>query len=104
MPSSDGRGTRQGPLVRLQTQASPYHIKTCFKGNSWYEITDKEGNEILPSHLQGGPWFQAYQEVKAADNSPLFARLMRVMLSMRSQVTGDTATHINGLPLVREAD
>ncbi|EKM73547.1 hypothetical protein AGABI1DRAFT_96229 [Agaricus bisporus var. burnettii JB137-S8] len=79
MPSSDGIGTRQGPLVRSQMQDSPYHIKTCFKGNSWYDITDKEGNEVLPSHLQGGPWFQTYQGVKAADNSPLFARLMRVM-------------------------
>ncbi|KAF7785141.1 hypothetical protein Agabi119p4_1306 [Agaricus bisporus var. burnettii] len=79
MPSSDGRGTRQGPLVRSQIQGSPYHTQTCFKGNSWYEITDKEGNEVLPSHLQGGPWFQTYQGVKAADNSPLFARLMRVM-------------------------
>ncbi|EKM73852.1 hypothetical protein AGABI1DRAFT_133977 [Agaricus bisporus var. burnettii JB137-S8] len=79
MPSSDGRGTRQGLSVRSQIQGSPYHIQTCFKGNSWYEITDKEGNEVLPSHLQGGPWFQTYQGVKAADNSPLFARLMRVM-------------------------
>ncbi|EKM74081.1 hypothetical protein AGABI1DRAFT_95884 [Agaricus bisporus var. burnettii JB137-S8] len=79
MPSSDGIGTRQGPSVRSQTQSSSHHIKTCFKGNSWYDITDKEGNEILPSHLQGGPWFQTYQGVKAADNSPLFARLMRVM-------------------------
>ncbi|KAF7761148.1 hypothetical protein Agabi119p4_10557 [Agaricus bisporus var. burnettii] len=79
MPSSDGRGTRQGLSVRSQMQDSPYHIKTCFKGNSWYDITDKGGNEILPSHLQGGPWFQTYQGVKAADNSPLFARLMRVM-------------------------
>ncbi|EKM73796.1 hypothetical protein AGABI1DRAFT_134073 [Agaricus bisporus var. burnettii JB137-S8] len=79
MPSSDGIGTRQGPSVRSQTQSSPHHIKTCFKGNSWYDITDKEGNEVLPSHLQGGPWFQTYQGVKAADNSPLFARLMRVM-------------------------
>ncbi|KAF7760000.1 hypothetical protein Agabi119p4_11695 [Agaricus bisporus var. burnettii] len=79
MPSSDGIGTRQGPLVRSQMQSSPYHIKTCFKGNSWYDITDKEGNEVLLSHLQGGPWFQKYQGVKAADNSPLFARLMRVM-------------------------
>ncbi|XP_006463073.1 hypothetical protein AGABI2DRAFT_144475 [Agaricus bisporus var. bisporus H97] len=60
--SSDGIGTRSGP-----------------SGNSWYDITDKEGNEVLPSHLQGGPWFQNYQGVKAADNSPLFARLMRVM-------------------------
>ncbi|EKM74077.1 hypothetical protein AGABI1DRAFT_95888 [Agaricus bisporus var. burnettii JB137-S8] len=79
MPSSDGIGTRQGPSVRSQRQSSPYHIKTCFKGNSWYEITDKEGNEVLPSHIQGGPWFQTYQGVKAANNSPLFARLMRVM-------------------------
>ncbi|EKM75786.1 hypothetical protein AGABI1DRAFT_94577 [Agaricus bisporus var. burnettii JB137-S8] len=76
MPSSDGIGTRQGPSVRSQIQDSPYHIKTCFKGNSWYDITDKEGNEILPSHLQGGPWFQTYQGVKAADNLPLFARLI----------------------------
>ncbi|EKM73992.1 hypothetical protein AGABI1DRAFT_95945, partial [Agaricus bisporus var. burnettii JB137-S8] len=79
MPSSDGIGTRQGSSIRSQTQGSQYHIKTCFKGNSWYEITDKEGNEVLPSHLQGGPWFQTYQGVKAADNLPLFARLMRVM-------------------------
>ncbi|KAF7783099.1 hypothetical protein Agabi119p4_2477 [Agaricus bisporus var. burnettii] len=79
MPSSDGRGTRQGLIVRSQIQGSPYHIQTCFKGNSWYEITDKEGNEVLPSHLQGGPWFQTYQGVKAANDSPLFARLMRVM-------------------------
>ncbi|KAF7763765.1 hypothetical protein Agabi119p4_8302 [Agaricus bisporus var. burnettii] len=79
MPSSDGIGMRQGPSVCSQTQSSPYHIKTCFKGNSWYDITDKEGNEVLPSHLQGGPWFQTYQGVKAADNSPLFTRLMRVM-------------------------
>ncbi|KAF7779125.1 hypothetical protein Agabi119p4_3470 [Agaricus bisporus var. burnettii] len=76
MPSSDGIGTRQGPSVRSQIQGSPHHIQTCFKGNSWYEITDKEGNEVLPSHLQGGPWFQTYQGVKAADNSPLFACLM----------------------------
>ncbi|EKM78177.1 hypothetical protein AGABI1DRAFT_93053 [Agaricus bisporus var. burnettii JB137-S8] len=79
MPSSDGIGTRQGSSVRSQMQDSPYHIQTCFKGNSWYEITDKEGNEVLPSHLQGGPWFQTYQGVKAANDSPLFARLMRVM-------------------------
>ncbi|KAF7779145.1 hypothetical protein Agabi119p4_3490 [Agaricus bisporus var. burnettii] len=79
MPSSDGIGMRQGPSVRSQMQDSPYHIKTCFKGNSWYDITDKEGNEVLLSHLQGGPWFQTYQGVKAANNSPLFACLMRVM-------------------------
>ncbi|XP_006455393.1 hypothetical protein AGABI2DRAFT_121315 [Agaricus bisporus var. bisporus H97] len=79
MLSSDGIGTRSGPSVRSQVQNSSYHIKSCFKGNSWYDITDKEGNEVLPSHLQGGPWFQNYQGVKAANNSPLFARLMRVM-------------------------
>ncbi|XP_006463082.1 hypothetical protein AGABI2DRAFT_119905 [Agaricus bisporus var. bisporus H97] len=79
IPSSDGIGTRQGPSVRSQIQGSSYHIQSCFKGNSWYEITDKEGNEVLPSHLQGGPWFQSYQGVKAANLSPLFARLMRVM-------------------------
>ncbi|XP_006455406.1 hypothetical protein AGABI2DRAFT_121334 [Agaricus bisporus var. bisporus H97] len=79
MPSSDGIGTRSGPSVCSQVQSSSYHIKSCFKGNSWYDITDKEGNEVLPSHLQGGPWFQTYQGVKAASNSPLFARLMRVM-------------------------
>ncbi|XP_006458384.1 hypothetical protein AGABI2DRAFT_115412 [Agaricus bisporus var. bisporus H97] len=75
MPFTDGIGTHSGPLVRSQVQSSLYHIKSCFKGNSWYDITDKEGNEILPSHLQGGPWFQTYQGVKAANNSPLFARL-----------------------------
>ncbi|XP_006463070.1 hypothetical protein AGABI2DRAFT_144472 [Agaricus bisporus var. bisporus H97] len=79
MPSSDGIGTHSGPSVRSQVQSSSYHIKSCFKGNSWYDITDKEGSEVLPSHLQGGPWFQTYQGVKAANNSPLFARLMRVM-------------------------
>ncbi|XP_006458377.1 hypothetical protein AGABI2DRAFT_115402 [Agaricus bisporus var. bisporus H97] len=79
MLSSDGIGTRSGPSVRSQVQSSSYHIKSCFKGNSWYDTTDKEGNEVLPSHLHGGPWFQTYQGVKAADNSPLFARLMRVM-------------------------
>ncbi|EKM75689.1 hypothetical protein AGABI1DRAFT_94747 [Agaricus bisporus var. burnettii JB137-S8] len=79
MLSSGSIGTHQGPSVRSQTQDSPYHIKTCFKGNSWYDIIDKEDNEVLPIHLQGGPWFQTYQGVKAADNSPLFARLMRVM-------------------------
>ncbi|XP_006456644.1 hypothetical protein AGABI2DRAFT_146415 [Agaricus bisporus var. bisporus H97] len=66
IPSSDGIATRSGP-------------SSCFKGNSWYDTTDKEGNEVLPSHLQGGPWFQSYQGVRAADNSLLFARLMRVM-------------------------
>ncbi|XP_006456662.1 hypothetical protein AGABI2DRAFT_122547 [Agaricus bisporus var. bisporus H97] len=79
MPPSDGIGTRSGPSVRLQIQGSSYHIKSYFKGNSWYEITNNEGNEILPSHLQGGPWFQTYQGVKAANNSPLFACLMQVM-------------------------
>ncbi|KAF7761205.1 hypothetical protein Agabi119p4_10614 [Agaricus bisporus var. burnettii] len=79
IPPSDGIGTRSGPSVRLQIQGSSYHIKSCFKGNSWYEITNKEGNKILPSHLQGGPWFQTYQGVKAANNLPLFARLMQVM-------------------------
>ncbi|XP_006454877.1 hypothetical protein AGABI2DRAFT_114622 [Agaricus bisporus var. bisporus H97] len=79
MPSSDGIGTHSGSSIRSQVQSSSYHIKSCFKGNSWYDITDKEGNEVLPSHLQGGPWFQTYQGVKAASNSPLFARLMRVM-------------------------
>ncbi|EKM83337.1 hypothetical protein AGABI1DRAFT_88355 [Agaricus bisporus var. burnettii JB137-S8] len=76
MSSSDGIGTHSGPSVRSQIQGSSYHIKSCFKGNSWYEITDKEGNEVLPSHLQGGPWFQTYQGVKAANNLPLFARLI----------------------------
>ncbi|XP_006462344.1 hypothetical protein AGABI2DRAFT_143963 [Agaricus bisporus var. bisporus H97] len=91
MPSLDGIGTRFGLLVRSQGfNVPPPHMLSSESigtrsglgnslSNSWYDITDKEGNEVLPSHLQGGPWFQTYQGVKAANNSPLFARLMRVM-------------------------
>jgi hypothetical protein len=54
--------------------------KSCYHGQGWldsYEVTGKDWQRVLPSHLSQGPWLRNYRGITAANSSTLGGRLVR---------------------------
>jgi hypothetical protein len=56
--------------------------KSCYHGHGWlelYEVTGRDWQRVLPSHLKQGPWLHKYHGITAANSSTLGGRLARTV-------------------------
>jgi hypothetical protein len=56
--------------------------KSCYHGHGWlelYEVTGRDWQRVLPSHLKQGPWLRKYHGITAANSSTLGGRLARTV-------------------------